>query len=194
MIRAIVTIAYALALAIGLGGASAWLATDRFAGFAPLVIGQWTGYPIPADGTADPYARARAARAGEIPLGTAEGVVLTATEDADGEALRGSCAYLIEGRGLPARLWTLRVAGPDGEALPSPAGVPTMVHSRSILREPDGDFTLVLSERARPGNWLHLRHGGPVRLVLTLYDTTVSASVVLVEVTLPSIREMGCRP
>ena len=193
MIRTVLTIAYALALALGLGGASAWLVTDRFAGFSPLTIGQWTGYPKAGAGAADPYARARAARTGDVPLGAAEGLVLTATNDADGAPLRGGCAYLIEGRGPPSRLWTLRMVGIDGEALSSPPGVPTMAHSRSILHDAGGGLRLVLSDRARPGNWLYLRHDGPIRLVLTLYDTTVTASVAFAEVTLPRIGKTGCR-
>lgn len=193
MIRTALAITYALTLALGLGGASAWLVTDRFAGFSPLTIGQWTGYPKAGAGTADPYARARAARTGQVPLGAAEGLVLTATHDADGAPLIGTCAYVIEGRDPPSRLWTLTMAGINGEALSSPPGVPTMAHSRSVLREADGRLRLALSDRARPGNWLYLRHDGPIRLVLTLYDTTVTASVALAEVTLPRIGKTGCR-
>lgn len=193
MIRSVLTILYTLALALGLGGASAWLVTDHFPGFSNTTIGQWVGYPISGDGRADPYARARAARTSEVPLGAAEGLVLTAMSDQDGQALRGTCAYRLQGRVPPTRVWTLKIVDGDGRPLVSSPDLPTRSHSRSIIREPDGMFSIVLADQAQPGNWLHLDHEGPVSVVLTLYDTTVIASSALFEVALPTVGRIGCR-
>lgn len=192
MLRTILTICYVLALALGLGGVSAWLATERLSGLEPLTIGQWTGYPGAGAGRADPYARARASRTSDVPLGTAEGLLLTTGRDAQGAPLRGDCAYLIEGRVPPTRLWTLRVVDAEGRAVQAGPELPASLHSRRILRQADGSFRIALADRARPGNWLHLAEDGPIRLVLTLYDTTVAASVGLADITLPTVRRTRC--
>ena len=193
MLRTVLTICYVLAIALGLGGASAWLATERLPGLQPLAIGQWTGFPQAGAGRADPYARARAARTSHVPLGTAEGLVLTASRDANGAPLRGNCTYRIEGRVPPSRLWTLRMVGAQGEALETRPALPSALHSRAVLRQPDGSFRIALADSAQPGNWLSLAHDGPVRLVLTLYDTNVAASVGLADLTLPTIDRVDCR-
>lgn len=192
MFRTVLTISYALVLALGLGGASAWFVTERFAGFAPLSIGQWTGYPQAGAGRADPYARARAARTSDVPLGTAEGLVLTATRDTDRALLSGSCSYRIAGRAPAARLWTLRVAEAGGGEIDLRPDLPADLNSRSVLRGPDGSFRITLAKAAQPGNWLFLEHDGPIRVILTLYDTTAAASVGLADVTLPTVEKVEC--
>lgn len=193
MFRTVLTILYVLALALGLGGASAWYVTERFAGFDPLTIGQWTGSPQAGAGRADPYARARAARTSDVPLGTAEGLVLTATRDTDGAILNGACAYRIAGRAPAARLWTLRMARSGAGTIEGRPDLPSYLSSRGVLREPDGSFRIMLAPDVQPGNWLHPGHDGPIRLILTLYDTTVAANVGLADVTLPVIEKVGCR-
>ncbi|MCR9120701.1 MAG: DUF1214 domain-containing protein [Phyllobacteriaceae bacterium] len=193
MIRTIVTIAYVLSLAFALGGMSAWAVTERFAGFSALSIGQWTGFPLAGSKDVDPYARAHAARNGGIALGAAEGLAFSAADDTDGTPLVGSCSYVMEGRLPSSRLWTLRIVDQAGRMLDAPLGVASRTHSRALLHDPDGSIRIALSDTAEPGNWLHLDHPGPIRLILTFYDTAITTSTGLVDLTMPDVRRSGCR-
>lgn len=74
MLRNVLLALLALVIAVGGGTLSAWYAVNRFDGFGSLRIGQWTGYPDAGTPQSDPYAKARAAREGAFPLGSAEGL------------------------------------------------------------------------------------------------------------------------
>jgi len=193
MIRSILTVAYVLCLAFALGSYSAWAVTDRFAGFSALSIGQWTGFPLAGSQDADPYARAHAARNGGIALGAAEGLAFSAGRDADDVMIEGNCSYAIEGRLPASRLWTLRIVDQDGATLTAPDGLPARTHSRAILHNSDGSIRISLSDTAEPDNWLHLDHEGPVRFVLTLYDTAIATSTGLIDFSMPDVRRLECR-
>ncbi|KQT11999.1 hypothetical protein ASG40_08450 [Methylobacterium sp. Leaf399] len=186
---------YALALGAGLGLASADYATRGGYPFGGVVAGSWTAWPRAGAVGADPYTRAVNARRGEIPLGVGEGLLLTASQDADGRAIDAGCTYAVAGTTPPARAWTLTVAGRG----PRPADAPLLREgftSTEILREADGHFVIALAPEVQPGNWLPMpRASGPVRLALRLYDTPVAASAgTLDRSALPEIRRTGCRP
>lgn len=193
MIRTILTVAYVLGLAFALGSYSAWAITDRFAGFSALSIGQWTGYPRAGSQEADPYARAHAARNGGIALGAAEGLAFSAVRDSEGAMIEGSCIYVIEGRLPASRLWTLRIVDQNGHTLEAPDGLSARTHNRAILHNPDGSIRIAVSNKAEPGNWLHLDHDGPVRFVLALYDTAIATSTGLIDFSMPSVRRERCQ-
>lgn len=192
MLRDLVTILYAMALALGIGSFSAERVTDEFDGFGALTLGQWTAYPDAGTENADPYARARAARTGQLTLGTAEGLRFVAQTDNDGAPIVGQCDYAIEGRVPSSRLWTLRIVDSEGMALDTPAPFAARTHSRAVLRAADRSFTIAVSKAASAGNWMYLDHDGPVQFVLTLYDTTVAGAAALTETGMPAVRRVGC--
>ena len=191
--KSLLTVVYVLGLAFGLGIYSAWAVTGQFAGFGALTLGQWTSYPQAGTADADPYARAWAARAGTLALGRVEGLTFRASRDSDGARLAGTCSYVLSGQIPSNRLWTLRIEDETRNPLPVGGNRPSQVHGRAVLRAADGSVSITVSDRIAPNNWLYLDHEGPVHLVLTLYDTTIATSTGLRDVTMPIIRNAGCR-
>lgn len=192
MFRTIFIVAVALAIALGAGAYSAWYAVDNFDGFGALKAGDWTAYPLEGTGEADPYSRARTAREGALPLGSAEGIAFFAYADHAGVALMRGCEYRIEGNSPPARFWTLHAADNSLVPLVPRPGLPGALHSEEIVRNQDGAYVIHVAPNPRPGNWLAVQGSGPMALVMTLYDTPVTGDSGLIGVTLPAIERVSC--
>jgi hypothetical protein len=192
MLRTVFLIAFALAVAIGGGAASAWYMIDRGIAFGAVSVGPWTAYPDRGTPAADPYSRARFARTGDLSLGQAEGIVFSARRDSEGAPLRPECDYSVEGPVPPARFWTLHIREDPEDGTPRPVGRNSALHSLSILRGEDGSFSITVSAYPAPGNWLRSLGGHDMALALTLYDTAVSATARAAEVELPHIRRIAC--
>ncbi len=193
--RLILQVLFVLAIGFGVGGASAWYSIQRSHGIGAINIGQWTAWPFSGGAKADPYTVARVISDSTIPLGAAEGLSFEANEDAQGEQLRLECNYLLEGKTPKARLWTLAPYRYDGQEIFSKDRkilVRSHTHSQKILRLTDGTFQINLGPVPAPGNWLAVEGKGPFRLVLRLYDTSITSSVGLVYSDMPSINKVGC--
>ena len=65
--------------------------------------------------------------------------------------------------------------------------------SQEIARRSDGSFEIVLSARARPGNWLPTGGIDRYLIVMRLYDTPVGvASRTAKDAPMPAVQETGC--
>ncbi len=192
MLRNVFLALIALLIAVGGGTLSAWYAVNRFDGFNALAIGQWTAHPDAGTPLSDPYAKARTAREGAFPLGSAEGLAFYAYNDDKGIALSRQCTYSLSGNSPNSRFWTLYAA--DLGLLPLDAGAGRLpaLHSRQILRGESGAFTVTVSPQAQPGNWLATTGNGRMTLVMTLYDTPVGSNSGLVDMTFPAITRISC--
>lgn len=192
MFRLPVLVALTLAIAFGGGAWSASWMLKATSGFGAIELGSWSAYPELQTDRADPFAKAHRAGDGKILLGRAEGLVFTAVEDENGDALSGRCRYEIKGATPPARFWTLRVADAEGNPLSTPEHVPGSLNSWTTLRNVDGTFRIGVSARPQPGNWIWLDAPGKVQFVLTLIDTPTAASASMVELDMPTITPTGC--
>jgi hypothetical protein len=180
-----------LALSLGLGLWSAWLAVRSPAPIDTISLGAWQAWPNAGTAEVDPYSRARLARNGEIPLGSGEGLMLLAQADDRGAALVSRCDYRIAGQTPPARLWTVVLEDEDGHALPAPDGVAAL-GSDVLLRLPDGSFEIVLARTPRAGNWISTAAAERFRVVVRLYDTTARTGTALTTLAMPSITRDLC--
>ncbi|ATU92359.1 DUF1214 domain-containing protein [Phyllobacterium zundukense] len=192
MLRNVFLALIALVIAVGGGTLSAWYAVNRFDGFGALSIGQWTGHPDAGTSLSDPYAKARAAREGAFPLGSAEGLAFYAYSDDQGKTLDRRCTYKIEGNSPNSRFWTLYAADRALTALEPGADRLPAIHSRQVFRQEDGRFIVNVSPKAQPGNWLATAGSGRMVLVMTLYDTPVGSNSGLVDMKFPAIRRTSC--
>jgi hypothetical protein len=155
-------------------------------------MGSWSIHPRAAGLEADPYSRAALVRDGALPLAIGEGATFTASRDAAGAALAGSCRYLLTGVTPPARAWTLTAHMSDGGLASHPSGRNGLT-SFEILRGRDGTFQIVVAAGAEPGNWLPVAGDRRFVLVLNLYDTPVSALGSAIDPGLvPRIERIGC--
>jgi hypothetical protein len=181
---------FMLAAAIGLG--ATWLTLTRGVAFGSLTIGAWTAWPKNGSVDIDPYAHAMIARTGELPIGMGDGVAFFAHTDDAGHDFDGRCNFVISGLTPAARYWTLTLYDLQGRL------VANTLHrhgftSDEIVRDIDGQFTINVAPRARPGNWLPT--GGIERfvLVLRLYDTPIGvATGTTKEGPMPSVVRKGC--
>jgi hypothetical protein len=185
-------VVYAFAIALGLGVTATLSAVEGDPPFGALSVGPWVGWPQAGSRTADPYARAIAARRAELPLAVGEGLALRATQDSAGQALDSRCAYRIGAVTPQARLWTLTVYDGAGRLRTSDLERSGYT-SGEILREPDGRFWLSVGPSAQPGNWLKTPATERFSLILRLYDTPVAAtSSALNAEALPKIERLDC--
>jgi hypothetical protein len=78
--------------------------------------------------------------------------------------------------------------------MPAAPGGRSSLYSGSIVRYPDGSFMIAISTRPKPGNWLGLKSDDGFRLVLRLYDTSVTRNSDFTAPTMPEIKRVECRP
>lgn len=192
MFRVPFLVAVALLIAFAGGILSTLSLLDATVGFGAIRLGVWQAFPDAQTSDADPYAKAHRAKGGKLFYGSAEGLVFQADEDEAGSKLTSSCEYRLSGQTPVARAWTLYVAAPDGRAAQPLNGLPLALNSWTTLREVDSTFTVTVSSKAAPGNWLAVPKNGPFRLVLTLLDTPTAGSSGLLDLSMPSLKKLGC--
>lgn len=182
--------AFAVAAVFGLGATQ--YALTRGTAFGAVQIGAWTAWPKIGTVDIDPYARAAIARSGELPVGSGDGVAFVAARDDAGRPLDGRCVVTISGTTPAARFWTATLYDVEGRLVPNAADRYGFT-SQEIMRKTDGSFEIVISPRARPGNWLPT--GGIDRYIiaLRLYDTPVGvATRSAKDAPMPSVSEGAC--
>jgi hypothetical protein len=192
MIYFILRVVLACAIAIGVGALSAHYAVEGSGTLGSRRIGSWFVYPQRGTDGANPYAKARQARDGTLPLGISEGVELFADRDSAGRPLDLGCSYRIDGGFPTARFWTVYALTGEGRAATGPKlGLPA-IHSRQIARAADGTFAIGVGPSTMPGNWLPTSGAGRMTIVLTLYDTPLSIEIGNAELLLPQVTREGC--
>ena len=159
-----------------------------------LKAGIWRSTPRDGSSDIDPYALAANARAGLLPLGTAEGLTFLATTDDAGRTLEIRCDYIVRGPMPPTRYWTLSIL--DGRGFPvANAANRYGFTSSEVIRLGDESGTISISARARSGNWLPVGNVDAYTLMLRLYDTSLSTTgrTSFENVKMPAIKRTTCR-
>jgi hypothetical protein len=128
MLKSLLLIVLALAIALGGGAGSVWLMMEEVEDFGALSIGEWSVNPTEGTPQADPYAKARFAREGKLSLGAAEGAQFVAARDTTGQPLRGACDYVVTGSVPASRFWTMQLAA-DRHRRPLPPGPCRLRHA-----------------------------------------------------------------
>jgi hypothetical protein len=137
-----------------------------------------------------PYLRASVAVHGLLALNRQETIYYTATTDSDGNALRGGCVYLLEGRDPPARWWSITAYGADDFLIPN-AAERYSVSMNSVARRGDGSFAVILSKGEAGANWIPVADGS-FNVSMRLYNPDGSVAADPAHVALPSIRRGTC--
>lgn len=183
-------LAFIVAAAIGLG--TTWFVLDEGIAYGGVTVGAWTAWPKNGTPEVDPYARAKLARSGELPVGSGDGLTFYARADDSGRLFDGRCDTILSGTTPQARFWTLTLYDPGGRLVANSVQRHGFT-SQEVIRGSDGTFEIAIGPRARPGNWLPT--GGVERYVLALrlYDTPVGlASRTGRDVSMPAVHERGC--
>ncbi len=152
-------------VAIGVAYSSIRYMVDTGSALTTRRIGPWTVWANAARLIGDPYTRAHFARNGALPLTSRMVLSYHATTDDSGEKLRSRCDYEIRGTGPAAQWWSLSVFNSKGKLIANPAERHSFTSS-SVVRRPDGSYTISLAREARAGNWLPSMRVGKLMLRL----------------------------
>ena len=183
-------LAFLVAAAVGLG--ATWFSLTRGTAFGALHLGAWTAWPKTGSTSIDPYARAEVSRTGTLPVALGDGIAFVAQADEQGRPFDGRCDVELDGITPPARFWTLALYDRDGKLVANAINRYGFT-SQEIIRRNDGHFTINISPRARPGNWLPTGGVGTYELVLRFYDTPVGvATRAGREAPMPAIKTRAC--
>lgn len=176
---------------LGLG--ATWLALGAQPPFGAVRSGPWTAWPDSGTADADPYARAIFARDGRLPLAGATGLAFLADKDDTGDGLDGRCSYGLSGPTPQAQFWTLTPLDRAGQSRAGAAQRAGFT-SAEVVRDASGGFTIVLGRTVQSGNWLPLTGNGPFQLMLTFYDTPLTAALNAGSAppALPGIAKLSC--
>ncbi|WP_273759622.1 DUF1214 domain-containing protein [Bartonella sp. ML70XJBT.G] len=163
---------------------------NSFPYFGRFTIGEWSAYPDMGTSNTDPYARARAAKRGDISMGHTEGLVFQIWKDNSGRPLHPYCHYLLKGDIPDARLFTLYTADKSLKPYTSSKNIPFKLYTNNIIYESDGSFSIYISPTPQTGNWLATVGQKEFGLILTLYDTPIISATPLQKLTMPSVEQI----
>jgi hypothetical protein len=194
MIRRLFAAAGVLIVATALAAGSAWWNVKR----APLPgivrVGPWQTNPAAGGADAGLYARARVALEGLFALNRAEAIYFTAVRDDDGQPLRARCVYLVEGRSVAARWWSITAYADDHFLIPNAANRFSF-NMGNLKLGPDGAFKVIAAPTEQSGDWLPTGGGsGGFNLLFRLYNPAPEIAANPGIAQLPSIKPMGACP
>ena len=181
-------------LGIVLGLTITFAVVSRGQGFAAIRAGPWTGWPRnEAAADIDPYTRAILARSGRAALNESEAVGFFAKGDSTGSEFDPACEYTIKGEVPAARHWTLTLFTPEGGLVSNQTGRQGLT-SNELLRASDGGFEIILSRKARAGNWLQIGDLPRFIIVLRFYDSELGSPATAIDAAhMPAVIRGDCR-
>jgi hypothetical protein len=183
---------FALALALAL--VSAWWMVFHIPRSLAVTNGPWRTSTVTGGTDADLYTRANVAITGLFALNRTETIYFSANESDTHRKLRTRCSYIIEGKPLDARWWSVTAYGDDDFLIPNTAQ--RFSYNMGNLHDgSEGGFRILAAPTEQEGNWLPTGGGdGGFSLLLRLYNPGPELLANPATVPLPSITEVGtCR-
>ena len=96
----------------------------------------------------------------------------------------------IEGRGPPARWWSITAYGADDFLIPNPADRYS-VSMNSVARRADGSFAATASKAQAEANWIPVT-AGRFELMIRLYNPQPDVAADPGHLALPTIKKVAC--
>jgi hypothetical protein len=159
---------------------------------AAMKNGAWRTSATTGSADANLYERAAVAVAGLYALAKEETVYYTAFSDSAGALLDGRCDYVVQGRDLPARWWSLTMYGADHYLVPNAPRIYSR-HASNLALDADGRYDVQVSAREQAHNWLPAPEHGAFSLTLRLYNPAPEVYESLATIELPAITKGTCR-
>jgi hypothetical protein len=194
MIRTIAKALGMFALALALALISAWWMIFHTPRSLAVSDGPWRTSTVIGGTDADLYTRAIVAITGLFALNRSETIYFSAEESDTHQKLRARCSYVVEGKPLDARWWSVTAYADDYFLIPNPAQR-FSYNMGNLKNEPGGSFRILAAPTEQEGNWLPTGSGdGGFSLLLRLYNPGPELLAKPASVHLPSITEVGtCR-
>ncbi len=176
-----------------LGLAVTWFTVIRGTWGGDVQDGPWRTSLATGSNAGSAALRASVAVHGLLALNRSETIYYTAATDSDGEPLRGTCYYTIEGRDPPARWWSITAYGADDYLIPNPENLYS-VSMHSVDRESDGHFAMLVAKAGSGPDGYKLVPvvDGPFSLTLRLYNPAPAVAADPAHVALPVITREKC--
>ena len=193
MIRRLATGVGVVVVAAALALASAWWMLLHRPQQSGIVNGAWRTSTTVGSVNADMYTRASVAITGLFALSAAEAIYFSATTDDAGAPLLARCRYVIAGKPVAARWWSITAYADDNFLIPNVANR-FSYNMGNLTGEEGGAFRIVASGDEQPGNWLSTGRGREFCLLFRLYNAAPATLANLQTIALPTIKREGeCR-
>lgn len=155
-----------------------------------LKIGPWRTLSSDKDVDDDLLNIAQIAVFATYPLKKSEVIYLTAVRDSDGNVLSAENNYLIEGRKLDARYWSIVAYDENGFLIDNEADI-NAYNLENVAYEPDGEsFKIYLSNTKTATNWLPTGNAKQLTLAIRLYHPSGTLRENLQKTLFPTIRKI----
>lgn len=182
----------AFLVALFLGVSSALWSLKYVSGNMSIKNGVWTANLASGSSDAGMYTRATVAIAALFALNKTETIYYIASGDNSGKTFRSDCDYLIEGKDLDTRWWSITAYGPDFFLIPN-EHERYSCNANNVVRDKDDSFKIHVSSGEKEGNWIHSGDRDGFYLTLRLYNPSESIYGNPGRVELPSITMRECR-
>lgn len=179
-----------LGLALGIGSAAFMLRLGALDG--GYGVGPWKTGTDFGSANAGMYTRARVALYGLLALDRKETMYYTASTDDAGRPLSGDCTYVVEGKDLAARWWSVTAYGPDSFLIPNEANVYSFAKT-TVKREADGHYIVRVSADRQDGNWLPVKRGQSFDMTARFYNPDAAVSAAPASAELPRVTKESCK-
>lgn len=145
-----------VAFVLGLGALAVTMHSGL--GDGAVRVGPWSTNLAIGGADAGAITRARVALFGLLALDKKETIYFTARTDDAGDRLSGSCTYVLKGKDLAARWWSVTAYGDDSYLIANEANIYSF-SKPSVKREADGSFIVRVSSAPQDGNWVPVAAG-----------------------------------
>lgn len=179
-----------LVIGIVIGLAATWLFVIRGSMPGGVTDGPWKTNLLIGSSGGSMGTRASVAVHGLLALNRSETIYYSTDRDSDGNALDGTCTYLVAGRDPPARWWSITAYAADDYLIPN-AAKRYSVSKTSVTRNASGEFVATVSPKHFPRDWIALQNGR-FNLTLRLYNPAASVAADPAHVALPSVKKVSC--
>lgn len=166
----------------------------KFVAAPSVLIQGWRIAPLVGTNAADPYTRAAIAKSGLLALTRKEAIYLSAESESEtGQKLSENCDYLIEGKPLPARWWSITLYAEDDFLAQNEDDHPSFDATKS---HGNANFRVIISpQKPASGDWISSKNGGNFDLTLRMYnpDPIRSDAKLPEALRMPKITKINCR-
>lgn len=156
-----------------------------------IVIGPWRTSQLTGSSDAGMYVRAHVAITGLFALNSTEAVYFEAARDDAGQPLRARCTYVVEGKPVAARWWSITAYADDNFLIPNPQNRFSF-NMGNLKSDTGGTFKVLAAPKEQAGNWLPTGSGeGGFNLLFRIYNPDLEIVTNPRAVKLPSIILVG---
>ena len=180
-------------LALGLISANALIESRPF---SSVRQGGWTTVPTVGEERASPYDRAYRFKHGLLAVSGKDSLSFHTKVDSNNRPLDANCTYRLTGSITYSGWWSLHTRSETVDATRKLPGWAegAALNSLTAVQNADKSFEVLISQTAKPGNWLKLSPDARrFELVLTVYEAPFLRDALRENIALPALSREACQ-